>query len=144
MKFVVNGCEIEYDPFDLDAIEIWDDTIDSLNAVLSTPKPENVRAIDALRAKCNAMLDFFDAVCGEGTSQAIFGAAQAAFGTHISVKDLTDCFAAFTRDVGAVRSAVWADMKQVDNVEDQPKPNRAARRAEAKAKVTKIRVADEQ
>ena len=64
-KFKVNGKEVEFDPFDLDAMEAY---LAGTALVEEQRKAdcEGENPVGTLRRVCNAILDFFDDLLGEG------------------------------------------------------------------------------
>ena len=78
-KFKVNGKEVEFDPFDLDAMEAY-------------------LAGTALRRVCNAILDFFDDLLGEGRAVELFG-------QRVNVKDIFEGYRDFTTQVNGCISS---------------------------------------
>lgn len=70
--YTINGVEVEYDTFDIDAMQARIEELNALDAVdKETVEGEDVFA--RLRRLCEARLDFFDAVLGEGMAEKIFG-----------------------------------------------------------------------
>ena len=119
-RFTVNGKEVEFDPFDLDSMEGYlsgTSRVDDERRV----KQEGETTVDTLRRCCNAILDFFDDLLGEGKAEEIFG-------QKINVKDIFDGFKAFTTQVN---SCIGDYAKAFRTEQTSPKPvNRAQRREE--------------
>lgn len=74
----INGVEIQYDTFDLVNLELYTNGVTEIADVGKRVK-EMIQedpaknGIKAIRMMCNAFMDFFDVLCGEGTSKKCFG-----------------------------------------------------------------------
>lgn len=111
-KYIVNGHEIEYDTFDLDCMEAYEREarkIDDLLASIDTKKMSN-NYVAVLREVAESVLDFFDAVLGEGMAREIFG-------ERTNFRDIKNGYRDFTQSVIKVME------------EDMNTANRAQRRA---------------
>ncbi len=119
-KYIINGVEVEYDTFDVDAMQARIDDLGVVDAV-DNEDVEGEDIFDRLRRLCEARLDFFDSVLGDGMAEKIFG-------HKVNAQDILRGFDAFNRDVNkhiAQLPAVAKGMRPV-----QPAPvNRAQRRA---------------
>lgn len=70
--YSINGVEVEYDTFDMDAMQARIEELTVVDAVdKETVEGEDIFA--RLRRLCEARLDFFDAVLGDGMAEKIFG-----------------------------------------------------------------------
>lgn len=96
-KFTVNSKEVEFDPFDLDAMEAY---MEGTALVEEQRKagPAGEGPVDALRRVCGSILDFFDDLLGEGKAQALFG-------HRVNVKDIFEGYRDFTTQVNGCISA---------------------------------------
>lgn len=72
-RYTVNGHEIEYDTFDIDNLEIYDRETRRIEEMVKGVRADSENYVSVLREICNAVLDFFDTVVGEGTAHDIFG-----------------------------------------------------------------------
>ena len=81
-----------------------------------------------LRALCEEICDFFDVVLGEGTAQKLFGG-------RMNVREITDSYRSFTRDVvaqlGTQAAAGMAAAPTPGNREQRRAALREQRRQEA-------------
>lgn len=92
-RFTVNGKEVEFDPFDLEAMDNYLEgtaRIDEERRV----KQEGETVTETLRRVCTAILDFFDDQLGDGKAEELFG-------QRINVKTIFDGFMEFTGQVNA-------------------------------------------
>ncbi len=100
--YTVNGTQFEYDEMDLTAIELYNSELARLRAGVPEdfdPATSN-DAIAVLREQCEAVMDFFDCVVGEGTSDLIFGTSR-------NIKTILSAFSDFTTQV----TETWARLK---------------------------------
>lgn len=101
-RFTVNGKEVEFDPFDLDAMEAYMDGTALVEEQRKTD-PADKGPVDTLRRVCNAILDFFDDLLGEGKARELFG-------QRVNVKDIFEGYRAFTTQVNDCISAYSKDL----------------------------------
>ena len=96
-RFTVNGKEVEFDPFDLDAMEGY---LAGTALVEEQRKAdcEGENPVGALRRVCNAILDFFDDLLGEGRAVELFG-------QRVNVKDIFEGYRDFTTQVNGCISS---------------------------------------
>lgn len=117
-KYVVNGVEFTYDTFELENVDAWEKENRRVQEVVEE-MGRNTRqeggAVDSLREGCYAILDFFDAVVGEGTARSVFG-------ERVNVRDIFAGYQSFSQQV-------TAQMQGVNNEICGAAPNRAMRRA---------------
>ena len=92
-RFTVNGKDVEFDPFDLDALDSYLSGLENVDEERRA-KLEGETAVEALRRACHAVLDFFDDLLGEG-------AAEELFGQRVNVKVIYDGFGAFVTQINA-------------------------------------------
>lgn len=118
-RFVVNGAEVEFDPFDLDAMETYMAGVNRVDAERRV-KQASESPIAQLRRACNAILDFFDDVLGEGKSEELFG-------TRVNVKTIFGGYCEFTTRVNACIQEYTKDISTAQAAAAAP-PNRAQRR----------------
>lgn len=90
-RFTVNGTEVEFDPFDLDVMEGYMAGLDRVDAERRV-KQEGESPVATLRRACNAILDFFDDMLGEGKAEELFG-------KRVNVKAIFDGYKEFTTQV---------------------------------------------
>ena len=92
----INGIDVEYDTFDLANMELFDSEYRRVTDFARKVKDEaeTESYLTVLRALCEEICDFFDVVLGEGTAQKLFGG-------RMNVREITDSYRSFTRDVVA-------------------------------------------
>ena len=95
----INGIDVEYDTFDLANMELFDSEYRRVTdfARRAKDEAETESYLTVLRALCEEICDFFDTVLGEGTAQKLFGG-------RMNVREITDSYRSFTRDVVAQMS----------------------------------------
>lgn len=120
--YIINGKEFQYDTFDLDAMGLFDSEVQRVaEAARGIGTLDAASYLPALREQCENVLDFFDAVLGDG-------AARELFGDRINVKVITEAYRQFTSDVTAARAGLTAGMAP-----SSAPINRAQRRAMQRA-----------
>lgn len=92
-RFIVNGTEVELDVFDLDVMDAYMAALDRVDAERRV-KQEGETPTATLRRACNAILDFFDDMLGEGKAEGLFG-------QRINAKAIFDGYKEFTGQVNA-------------------------------------------
>lgn len=119
-RFTVNGKEVEFDPFDLDAMEAY---MDGAALVEEQRKagPDGENPVDALRRLCGAILDFFDDLLGEGKALELFG-------QRVNVKDIFEGYRAFTGQVNGCISGYSKELNGGAQTAAAVPLNRAQRR----------------
>lgn len=121
-KYNVNGVEFEYDTFDLENVGLWEDENRRVQAAveeMGRRARQGGDAVTCLRESCNVILDFFDAVVGEGTAKSLFGG-------RVNVRDIFAGYKEFARQVAGNMQGVSREMAD-------GQPNREARRAAGRA-----------
>lgn len=110
-KYIVNGHEIEYDTFDLDNMEAYDREARKVDDAVKDIDPKNMPDdyVSVLRGLAETILDFFDAVLGDGMAREIFG-------DRTNIRDIKNGYRDFTQ-------AVLKEMGTINNT-----PNREQRR----------------
>lgn len=135
--YIINGQEVQYDTFDLEAMELLDMEIERCTAAAEAVDPaglnmSNYRAI--VREQCENVLDMFDTVLGEGMSGKLFGG-------KMNAKTILTAYRKFVSDVMEVRSNIDADSPNPAaapvNREQRRAAERAKRREEAKQRARK-------
>lgn len=117
-RFTVNRKKVEFDPFDLDSMERYLSGTNSVDDERRV-KQEGETTVDTLRRCCNAILDFFDDLLGEGKAEELFG-------QKINVKDIFEGFKEFTTQVN---SCIGDYAKSMHTSQAAPQEvNRAQRR----------------
>lgn len=101
MTFHIGAVDVELDFEYLDNLEDYFSATDALTKEMD-PK-EGEPHIAYVRRCCEAILTFFDDVCGEGTS-------ISAFGDRIKVRDVYKAFHSFSKEVNALVRDIAADM----------------------------------
>ena len=115
--YIINGIEVEYDTFDLVNMEVYRDEVKRVAALheLSNNVTED-NYVEIIREMCEGVMDAFDTVIGEGTSELLFGG-------KVNAKTVPQAWHDF-------KTAVIANMNSVDVAEPM---NREQRRAAARA-----------
>ena len=90
-EIIVNGVQVEFDPFDLDNMEAYLEGVERIDKT-RREKFEGESAVQMLRRICDDMLDFFDDILGEGKAREIFGAKT-------NVKTINDGYMSFCQQV---------------------------------------------
>lgn len=117
-KYIINGVEVEYDTFDLDAMQLFDDEVKAIKEDVEAARDKGWNSenyIQVLREQCENILDFFDTVLGDG-------AARKVFGSRMNIRDIMEGYRKFTSDVAKTRS----ELKNTDG--PAPATNREQRR----------------
>lgn len=106
-RFTVNGAEVEFDPFDLDVMEDYMADLDRVDAERRV-KQEGETPTGTLRRACNAILDFFDDVLGEGKAEELFGQrvnVKAIFGGYQEfTTQVNDCIRDYSKSISTVQT----------------------------------------
>lgn len=72
--YIINGVHVEYDTFDLTNMEIYRDELKRLSELSKLADGVNLdNYIERIREMCEGVMDAFDTVIGEGTSELLFG-----------------------------------------------------------------------
>lgn len=110
-RYVINGKEVEYDTFDLENMEIYDREVRKVEEAVKSVDTKNMgdNYIAVLRDLAETILDFFDAVLGDGMAREIFG-------ERTNIRDIKNGYRDFTQ-------AVLKEMGTINNT-----PNREQRR----------------
>lgn len=134
----INGVEIQYDTFDLVNLELYTNGVTEIadvgkrvkEMIQEDPAKNGVKAIGMM---CNAFMDFFDVLCGEGTSKKCFG-------NNVNARDIINAYAKFCEEVSATINSMKVDLTPstspviVDDFERRAE-KRAKLRAEAEQRV---------
>lgn len=121
-RFTVNGTAVDFDPFDLDAMEAYLAGLDRVDRA-RREKRENEGPVESIRRVCHAILDFFDDQLGEGKAEELFG-------QRVNAKAIFDGYKDFTAQVNACIQDYAKDLNAAP-----PAPgNRAQRRREERRK----------
>lgn len=121
---VFRDMELDFDIFDADTAEAYEEAVKAVQKT-AVKKPEETLA-DAIRRQCSGVFQFFDDLFGEGFHKDLFGERT----------NLMECIGAFREFVKLVddqKTALTEMMAQVEAERPQAAPNRAARRAAARA-----------
>ncbi len=107
---------------DADDLELFENAVENAKKVLDNLNPDGKRASEVIRKGCNAIFECFDKIFGEGTAKKVFG----------DKTSLKICIEAF-RDLKSESKKQDAEIQDmVAELNDDYKPNRATRRANAK------------
>lgn len=93
-RYVINGKEVEYDTFDLENMEIYDREVRKVEEAVKIVDTKNMgdNYIAVLRNLADTILDFFDAVLGDGMAREIFG-------ERTNIRDIKNGYRDFTQGV---------------------------------------------
>lgn len=116
--YLINGQEVEFDTFDLVNLELFDSEVKRIAAVNRQEAPSD---FSYMREVCESIRDFFDCLCGEGTSEKCFG-------RRMNAKELLDAYARFVQDVHDTVQEYQASYEGTDGPAEAP-VNREQRRA---------------
>ena len=130
----INSVEIQYDTFNLVNLELYTNGVTEIaevgkrvkEMIQEDPAKNGVKAI---RMMCNAFMDFFDVLCGEGTS-------------NVNARDIINAYAKFCEEVSATVSSMKVDFNPPSSpsIMDDSQlraEKRAKLRAEAEQRVKK-------
>lgn len=90
--YIVNGKEIQYDTFEAANIELYLSEVKRISDSANAAKAAGTDSVSAMREHCFYIMDFFDAVVGEGTAETLFGGA-------VNIRDVANAFKDFTESV---------------------------------------------
>lgn len=129
--YSINGVEVEYDTFDLVNMEVYRDEVKrvaDLSELAKDVTTENY--IEIIREMCEGVMDAFDTIIGEGTSNLLFGG-------KVNAKTIPAAWAEFTQAVAKVMNTdiPGAGSNTPMNREQRRAAARAARREAAKKRV---------
>lgn len=130
-KYKVNGVEVEYDTFDLVNMEVYRDEVQRVAALADLAKDVTVENyIDIIREMCEGIMDAFDTIIGEGTSEKLFGG-------RVNAKIVPAAWAEFTQAVANMMNTdiPGAGSNMPVNREQRRAAERVARREAAKKRV---------
>ena len=123
--YTINGHEIEYDAMDLENLELY--YSESKRLIENSTPADGEDLFLVFKNQCNAVLDFFDTVVGEGTSETIFGGSM-------NVKEILTAYKEFSAAVNQEVIGVTGILKNTANANAPTHDNRAARRAAERLK----------
>lgn len=95
--YTINGVEVEYDTFDLANMELYDSEVKRIAeeaAELNAVPVTDSNYLGILRDKCALIMDAFDCILGEGTSEKLFHG-------RLNVAVILDSYREFTSAVAA-------------------------------------------
>lgn len=130
-RYIINGVEVEYDTFDLVNMELYDSEVRRIaKAAESMQDADANNYIQVVRAMCDDIMDAFDTILGDGSSQKIFGG-------KVNAKIIPDAWKSFTRSVAEQMSKIGGEETAVVhlNREQRRAAERAKRKEEARARV---------
>lgn len=111
----VLGVEIDYDFFDADNLEVYERENKRVSDRIKEPTQyEGKSTADSLRIQCGIVDDFFNAVFGDGTADAIFHGKA-------NIRDHMEAF-------GIVTDGAMQCRNELDAIEEKYSANRATRR----------------
>lgn len=124
--YTINGVQVEYDTLDLVNMEVYDGEVrriaDEANKLKNTPITED-NYLSVLREQCVGIMDAFDCIIGEGTSEKLFGG-------KCNIETILDSYGEFTK---AVAQRV-ANMRKTPMNRQQRRANERQQRREEAAK----------
>ena len=119
---LINGVEIDFDIMDADVLEKFEEGCREVKEKVGSKKNyEGKSTADCIRYQCGVINDFFDNLCGEGTSAKLFHG-------KCNIEKSLETFA-------AVVAEIYDGNKRINNIQNKylsgipsAAPNRAARR----------------
>ena len=125
--YIINGIEVEYDTFDLVNMEVYRDEVKRVAALheLSNNVTED-NYVEIIREMCECVMDAFDTIIGEGTSERLFGG-------KVNAKTVPNAWNDFVRAVAEVMNGAYTAAPM--NREQRRAAERAERRAAAQKRV---------
>lgn len=129
--YTINGVSFEYDEMDLVNLELYRSELERLkNGAygVDVDKVDDAAALSFIREQCEAVLDFFDCVVGEGTAERLFGPRR-------NIREILGAFNDFQSAVAKNLAALKDDMAPAPvNREQRRAAEREQRRKEAAAR----------
>ena len=127
-KYIINGIEVEYDTFDLVNMELYDGEVRRIaKAAESMQSADANNYIEVIRSVCDDILDAFDTILGEGSSEKIFGG-------KVNAKIIPDAWKSFTRSVAEQMSKIGGEETKETEETEAVYLNREQRRAAERVK----------
>lgn len=128
--YIINGIEFEYDTFDLVNMEIYRDAVKRVAELAELPKNVTVdNYVEIIREMCEGVMDAFDTIVGEGTSELLFGG-------RVNAKTVPQAWNDFTKAVASNIEGSGVNSAGVaTNREQRRKAERERRREEARKRV---------
>lgn len=124
--YVINGVDVQYDTFDLVNLELYDAEVKRVAGDAKRIDPDALTGSNAMgyvREVCDSILDFFDTLCGDGTSARCFG-------NRVNVKILLEAYQKFILDVNEAAGSLDMRLDAAPTVPvADPPANRELRRA---------------
>lgn len=128
-KYIINGVEVEYDTFDLVNMEVYRDEMTRLAGLSKLAEGVTLdNYIERIREMCEGVLDAFDTVLGEGTSEKLFGG-------RMNAQEIPNAWKEFTKAVEAYMNENSAPSTPTMNREQRRAAERKQRREEARKRV---------
>lgn len=128
--YIINGIEVEYDTFDLVNMEIYRDEVKRVAELAELSKNVTVdNYVEIIREMCEGVMDAFDTIVGEGTSELLFGG-------RVNAKTVPQAWNDFTKAVTSNIEGSGVNSAGVTmNREQRRKAERERRREEARKRV---------
>ena len=128
--YIINGIEVEYDTFDLVNMEIYRDEVKRVAELAELSKNVTVdNYVEIIREMCEGVMDAFDTIVGEGTSELLFGG-------RVNAKTVPQAWNDFTKAVAYNIEGSGVNSAGVTmNREQRRKAERERRREEARKRV---------
>lgn len=123
--YKINGHEIEYDAMDLQNLELY--YSESKRLTESAAPVEGEDLFLTFKNQCNAILDFFDTVVGDGTAETLFGGS-------LNVKEILTAYKDFSTAVNQEVVGVTGILNNSTNNRPLVINNRESRRAAERQK----------
>ena len=129
-SYIINGVEVEYDTFDLVNMEIYRDEVKRVAELAELSKNVTVdNYVEIIREMCEGVMDAFDTIVGEGTSELLFGG-------RVNAKTVPQAWNDFTKAVASNIEGSGVNSAGVTmNREQRRKAERERRREEARKRV---------
>lgn len=128
--YIVNGKEIQYDTFDLVNMEVYRDECKRVSEGTAEAQRKfhdgDMDYVECIREMCELAMDALDTICGEGTSEILFGG-------KVNAKTVPESWKEFT---GAVAETLGESSGHSGmNREQRRAAERSARREAARQRV---------
>ena len=131
--YIINGIEFEYDTFDLVNMEIYRDEVKRVAELAEISKNVTVdNYVEIIREMCEGVMDAFDTIVGEGTSELLFGGRVNAKTVPKAWNDFTKAVASNIEGSGVNSAAVPMNMEQRRRAERERRREEARKRVAAR------------
>ena len=131
--YIINGIEFEYDTFDLVNMEIYRDEVKRVEELAELSKNVTVdNYVEIIREMCEGVMDAFDTIVGEGTSELLFGGRVNAKTVPQAWNDFAKAVASNLNESGVNSAAVPMNREQRRRAERERRREEARKRVAAR------------